>query len=185
MYLKWGGIVTKCGKQPIDFREHDKGPELFFEVVIRLHREGCQFYLSVLGEQFTDYLGNSQTHKQSSYPFHSNNGTMFIDGVRWNKSSRHLPQTTREHILYYIFMNTIPSYEEWFASFWNRTMSCWLWSRSTLCFYAEVFENSRATLQDHILHWGYLPSKAQFLKVLESADIAVSTALHEFFGVSM
>lgn len=85
--------------------EHDKGPELFFEVVIRLHREGCQFYLSVLGEQFTDYL--------------------------------------------------------------------------------EVFENSRATLQDHILHWGYLPSKAKFLKVLESADVAVSTALHEFFGVSM
>lgn len=64
MYLKWGGIVTKCGKQPIDFREHDKGPELFFEVVIHLHREGCQFYLSVLGEQFTDYLGKSQTHKQ-------------------------------------------------------------------------------------------------------------------------
>lgn len=52
-------------------------------------------------------------------------------------------------------------------------------------FCTEVFENSRATLKDHILHWGYLPSKAQFLKVLESADIAVSTALHEFFGVSM
>lgn len=94
-------------------------------------------------------------------------------------------KTTREHILYYIFMKTIPSYEEWFASFWNRTMSCWLWSRSTLCFCTEVFENSRATLQDHILHWGYLPSKAKFLKVLESADVAVSTALHEFFGVSM
>lgn len=106
MYLKWGGIVTKCGKQPIDFREHDKGPELFFEVVIRLHREGCQFYLSVLGEQFTDYLGNSQTHKQSSYPFHSNNGTMFIDGVRWNKSSRHLPQNNkRTHFVLYFHEN--------------------------------------------------------------------------------
>lgn len=85
--------------------EHDKGPELFFEVVIRLHREGCQFYLSVLGEQFTEHL--------------------------------------------------------------------------------DVFENSKAILGDHILHWGYLPSKTQFLNVLESADVAVSTALHEFFGVSM
>lgn len=73
----------KCGKQAIDFREHDKGPELFFEVVISLHREGCQFYVSVLGEQFTDHLGKSQTHKQiQCYPFHSNNGTIFIDGIK-------------------------------------------------------------------------------------------------------
>ncbi|XP_022323190.2 tRNA-queuosine alpha-mannosyltransferase-like [Crassostrea virginica] len=85
--------------------EHDKDPESFFEVVLRLHTEGCRFHLSVLGEQFTENLG--------------------------------------------------------------------------------VFETSRPLLEDHILHWGYLSSKAQFLTVLQDADVAVSTALHEFFGVSM
>lgn len=74
----------KFGKQPIDFREHDKGPELLFEVAIRLHREGCQFYLSVLGEQFTDHLGNHKHTNKSSYTFHSNNSTMFINGIKWN-----------------------------------------------------------------------------------------------------
>ena len=53
------------------------------------------------------------------------------------------------------------------------------------CFGAGVFETSRPLLEDHILHWGYLPSKAHFLTVLQDADVAVSTALHEFFGVSM
>ncbi|XP_055995849.1 glycosyltransferase-like domain-containing protein 1 isoform X2 [Ostrea edulis] len=85
--------------------EHDKGPELFFDTIKSLHKEGCQFKLSVLGEQFTDNL--------------------------------------------------------------------------------EVFETSRPFLENHIVNWGYLPSKSKFLRVLESADVAVSTALHEFFGVSM
>ncbi|XP_062568924.1 glycosyltransferase-like domain-containing protein 1 [Saccostrea cucullata] len=85
--------------------EHDKGPESFFSTVIRLHKEGCRFKLSVLGEQFTDNL--------------------------------------------------------------------------------EVFEKSKPILEEHLEHWGYVPSKAEFHRVLENADVAVSTALHEFFGVSM
>ncbi|XP_061181500.1 glycosyltransferase-like domain-containing protein 1 [Saccostrea echinata] len=85
--------------------EHDKGPESFFNTVINLHKEGCRFKLSVLGEQFTDNLG--------------------------------------------------------------------------------VFEKSKPILGEHLEHWGYVPSKAEFHRVLEKADVAVSTALHEFFGVSM
>lgn len=49
----------------------------------------------------------------------------------------------------------------------------------------EVFEEGKLELIDHILHWGYQETKDDFLRVLRQADVAVSTANHEFFGVSM
>ena len=49
----------------------------------------------------------------------------------------------------------------------------------------QVFEDAKEKFQDKIVNFGFLPSKEDFYKVLESADIAVSTADHEFFGVSM
>ena len=50
---------------------------------------------------------------------------------------------------------------------------------------AEVFEKAKNELQDHIVKWGYLETKEEFIKTLRDADVAVSTAIHEFFGVSM
>ena len=48
----------------------------------------------------------------------------------------------------------------------------------------EVFEWARQYFAEHIDHWGYQPSRAQYENVLRGADVFVSTADHEFFGIS-
>lgn len=49
----------------------------------------------------------------------------------------------------------------------------------------DVFEAAHASLRSRIEHWGMLDSRAEYLSLLGRADIAVSTAHHEFFGISM
>ncbi len=49
---------------------------------------------------------------------------------------------------------------------------------------APAFEEARPRLADRILHWGYLESREEYRKVLMEADVIVSTADHEFFGIS-
>jgi glycosyltransferase involved in cell wall biosynthesis len=54
--------------------------------------------------------------------------------------------------------------------------------------YAEVpecFTIARENLRDKIVNWGFLNSKQEYYKVLRDCDVCVSTADHEFFGVSM
>lgn len=50
--------------------------------------------------------------------------------------------------------------------------------------YPSCFDEMRTKLKDKIRHFGYL-SRADYLKCLTEADIVISTADHEFYGVSM
>lgn len=50
----------------------------------------------------------------------------------------------------------------------------------------EIFSTAKNKLKEGtVKNWGYLTSKEEYYSVLESCDVAVSTATHEFFGVSM
>ena len=49
----------------------------------------------------------------------------------------------------------------------------------------EVFQFARQKFKDRIDHWGYLKTRAEYKTALSEADIVVSTADHEFFGISI
>ena len=49
----------------------------------------------------------------------------------------------------------------------------------------ECFLKARQYLDDRILHFGYVQSEKEYSALLRAGDIVVSTALHEFFGISV
>ncbi len=48
----------------------------------------------------------------------------------------------------------------------------------------SVFEEIRTSFSDRIVRWGYQESRQQYWDALGEADVFVSTANHEFFGLS-
>ncbi len=49
----------------------------------------------------------------------------------------------------------------------------------------SVFAAARESLAEHVDRWGYLPRREDYLAALAEADVVVSTARHEFFGVGV
>jgi glycosyltransferase involved in cell wall biosynthesis len=47
------------------------------------------------------------------------------------------------------------------------------------------FEEARARLGARLVHYGYAESAADYARLLWDADVVLSTAIHEFFGVSI
>ncbi len=49
----------------------------------------------------------------------------------------------------------------------------------------QVFEEARARLGDRVDRWGFQESRAEYVRCLQESDIVASTAIHEFFGLSV
>jgi glycosyltransferase involved in cell wall biosynthesis len=49
----------------------------------------------------------------------------------------------------------------------------------------KKFAAAEKIFSEHIVNWGYVDSRDEYLKILADADIIVSTAVHEFFGISV
>jgi len=49
----------------------------------------------------------------------------------------------------------------------------------------EIFESAHKTFAEHIDRWGFQQSRVEYEDALLEADVVVSTAEHEFFGISI
>lgn len=52
-------------------------------------------------------------------------------------------------------------------------------------FKPRIFSEAQQVLAERILNFGYAPTRSEYLAWLKRADIVVSTARHEFFGLSV
>lgn len=49
----------------------------------------------------------------------------------------------------------------------------------------NLFDDANSILKEIIVSWGFVESKSEYYSLLNSVDLVVSTAKHEFFGSSM
>jgi glycosyltransferase involved in cell wall biosynthesis len=48
-----------------------------------------------------------------------------------------------------------------------------------------IFEEAKQHLSGRIRHWGYARTREDYQRILERCDCVISTAIHEFFGLSV
>ncbi len=48
-----------------------------------------------------------------------------------------------------------------------------------------IFEQAQKRLKQHIIHFGYAPSREEYSRLLSQGDVVVSSARHEFYGISV
>lgn len=49
----------------------------------------------------------------------------------------------------------------------------------------EAFDEIRTAFDEDIVHWGHAPTREEYVSMLASCDIALVTAHHDFFGISV
>ena len=49
----------------------------------------------------------------------------------------------------------------------------------------DVFLRSKELLHDRCVQWGFVERREKYFELLSKSDVIVSTALHEFFGLSV
>ena len=49
----------------------------------------------------------------------------------------------------------------------------------------EIFSIARQRLNHRVLHWGYVKDRTEYVRWLRRGDLVVSTAIHEFYGISV
>ncbi len=47
------------------------------------------------------------------------------------------------------------------------------------------FQTIQAAFKDELVHWGFLSTRSEYDQLLQSADVVISTAVHDFQGLSM
>ncbi|MHC4131478.1 MAG: tRNA-queuosine alpha-mannosyltransferase domain-containing protein [Planctomycetota bacterium] len=50
---------------------------------------------------------------------------------------------------------------------------------------SEIFNRAKAYFSEHIDNWGYVNCREEYINTLQQADVIVSTANHEFFGITI
>ncbi|WP_395373155.1 DUF3524 domain-containing protein [Marinicella sp. W31] len=49
----------------------------------------------------------------------------------------------------------------------------------------EVFDEIHSEFEPHIGHWGFVPERQDYVRILQQSDVVISTALHEFQGLAV
>ena len=120
-------------------REHDKGPEEFCSVLMKLMDANVDFVVSILGEHTNDIPGKSLNKQECIINIRSSSVTFLV-------------VSTSTHCC-------TPTHSECFKALFPK-------------------------LGPRLLHREYVPRDI-YWQILQSADVVVSTAKHEFYGVAM